>query len=238
MDVTFINFNEDVRLDPEIKTVPLSRDAKSQTPAFCLPWVEAYRYSIQLKANHDYWIRKDSDGIHAVAVENGSPLPSAELFADVPEGIGYLSRGPYEEKNRKLSLGTTPSFSSPWQEKNAHSITLKLGISWWTPPGWGLFFCSPVHGGESFRVVEGYVRTDEWHRDIPILIQPMMEEIRIPKYSVVASALLLPAEDLQLIPAKDCEQKVGELALQTSLKRMSPSIYKGMLLGGRKKDGK
>lgn len=158
-----------------------------------------------------------------------------ELFTHVPPGVAYFAKNQKEEKGRVVSLGESPSFSSPWQRKSAHSVTLKLGISWWTPPGWGLFFTSAVHRNEDFRIAEGFVRTDLWHRDIPIVVQPLREEIRIPKYSVVASALAVLAEGVELLSAQNKEEKIGEIALQTSYKRMSQHYYKALVRGSGKK---
>jgi len=234
MEIEFLNCNQDSRLDPEIKAVALSRDAKNRPPAFCLPWVEAARYSIQLKANHEYWIRKRPRRIEACAVVKGKPIPVQELFGEVPEGASYFAEGEVEKKQRKVSLGQSPGFSSPWQSRHAHSVTLKLGISWWTPPGWGLFFTSAVHRNEEFRVVEGFVRSDLWHRDVPIVIQPLAGEVRIPKYSVVASAFLLSAEAPSVRASANPGERMKEIAVQTSYKRMSQHYYKALVLGGKK----
>lgn len=223
--VEFLNLNEDPALDPEIKPVPLSRDGRAQPPSYCLPWVEATRYSIQIKANFEYWVRKSKGGIEACAVANGVPLPVQEISLQVPSGLSFVGKGEAEIQEGRVVVGTSPSFSSPWQSENAHSVTLKLGICWWTPPGWGLFFTSAVHRNERFRVVEGFVRTDLWHRDIPIVVQPLAEEVKIPKYSIVASALLVPAEEIELRPTKD-EEKAKEVVQQISAKRINPGFYK------------
>jgi len=235
MKVEFINFNDDPLLDPEIKKKALSMDSKNKPPSYCMPWVEATRYSIQLKANFEYWIRKSQDQIEACAVQDGKAIPVPEIYASVPEGISYNAKDETEKKERKLSVGHTPAFSSLWQSKTGHSVTLKLGIGWWTSPGWGMFFTSAVHRNENFRIVEGFVRTDLWHRDIPILVQPIEKDIKIPKYSVLASAVLMSAEDLELSPAQDREQKITELAYQTSFKRINPSYYKILLASKDKK---
>jgi len=226
MKVEFVNFNDDSQLDPEIKEVPLSTDSVNQPPPYCLPWIEANRYSIQLKANFEYWIRKSKDKIEACAVKDGKVLPIQDIYAEVPEGTSFVAKDEAEKRERKISVGHTPSFSSPWQSQKAHSVTLKLGISWWTPPGWGMFFTSAIHRNETFRVVEGFVRTDLWHRDVPIIIQPLKGEIKIPKYSVLATALVLPVEDHQLVNAGNDQNKLKELSHQISSKRLNASFYK------------
>lgn len=234
MKVEFINFNKDPKLDPEVKLVPLSTDSKNQPPSYCLPWTAASRYSIQLKSNADYVIRKGEHYIEAWAEERGKKLPLSSLWLSVPDGMGFVPKQEAELKENKIHLSRSPAFSSPWQQKQAHSVTLKLGIYWWTPPGWALFFTSAVHRNESFRVVEGFVETDKWHRDIPIVVQPLVEELRIPKYSVVASVLVVPIEDIQLYSAAEDQSKILELVKQVSQKRLNPSIYKKIVQKNKK----
>jgi hypothetical protein len=230
LKVEFLNLNDDSKLDPEIKKIPLSKDSKNKPPAYCLPWVEAARFSIQIKSNENYLIRKTSKGIEAWVQRGGKKIPFASYYLKVPEGMSFVPRDPSEHFEKKIRVSYTPAFSSPWQKKQAHSITLKTGICWWTPPGWGLFVISAVHRNEGFRIVEGMVRTDLWHRDIPILVQPLQGEIKIPKYSILASALLVAAEDPELQGLKKSEEKVRELIGQINLKRTNPSIYKKLVL--------
>lgn len=238
MRIEFLNINNDAKLDPEIKAVALSQSSESKPPSYCLPWVEATRCSIQLKANFEYWIRKGDRGIEACAVSEGKPLPVQELWLEVPGDLSFVPKDDYEKENRVISVGHTPAFSSPWQSQQAHSITLKLGICWWTPPGWGLLITSAVHRNEDFRVVEGFVRTDLWHRDIPVIIQPLVPELKLQKYSVIASALLLPVENLDLAPfqASEHPERVSELVGQISSKRLNESYYKILVSEKGRKD--
>ncbi len=76
--------------------------------------------------------------------------------------------------------------------------------------------------------MEGFARTDLWHRDLPVIVQPLVPEIKIPKYSVIASALLLPAEDIELVrfQADEHPERVAELVNQISSKRLNESFYK------------
>lgn len=237
MKVEFINFNDDPQLDPEIKPIRLSQDSKNMPPAYCLPWVQASLYSIQIKSNFDYWIRKNSKGpIEACAMKDGKILPIQDIYAQMPAGVNFIPKNEDEKKSNKIHLSRSPAFSGPWQKKQAHSITLKLGISWWTPPGWGLFICSAVHRNEALRVIEGYVRTDLWHRDIPIIIQPISQEVKIAKYSILASALLVKAEELELVKSTD-QGKMQDLANNISQKRLSHDIYKRMVLKNAYEEG-
>jgi hypothetical protein len=229
LKVEFINFNNDPDLDPEIMQVPLSKDSKNKPPSYCLPWVEAARYSIQLKSNEEYIIHKKKSKIEAWIVRNGKELPASSLWMSPPEDMGFVPKNDEEIKKKKIHLGFSPSFSSPWQRKRSHSITLKLGIYWWTPPGWGMFFTSAVHRNENFRIVEGFVRTDLWHRDIPIVLQPLVKEVHIPKYTVVASVLVIPIEDIELCSVAGDKQKIIQLVNQVSLKRINNSIYKDLV---------
>jgi len=228
MRIEFINFNEDPLLDPEVKQVPLSRDSKGKPPSYCLPWVEASRYSIQIKSNEDYVIHKMEDRVEAWVLREGKEIPSSNLWLDVPEGMGFVPKSEEELKKKKIHLGFSPAFSSPWQRKRSHSVTLKLGIYWWTEPGWGLFFTSAVHRNEEFRIVEGLVQTDRWHRDIPIVVEPLVEKVHIPKYSVVASVLAIRLEDLELVSVRNDPAKVSQIVNQVSLKRVKNSIYKSL----------
>lgn len=230
LKVEYLNLNGDPELDPEIKEVPLSRDSKSKPPSYCLPWVEASRYSIQLKANATYVIRKKNNHIEAYAEENGKIQPIKTTIIPVPEDMPFVPRNEQEHFSRKIHTAPSPSFSSPWQREQGHSVTLKLGVCWWTPPGWGMLFTSAIHRNEDFRVVEGMVRTDLWHKDIPIVIQPLVSELRITKGSVIASALLIKAEPIQLQAADDPEKKIRELIKQINLKRIRPSIYKELVV--------
>ena len=230
MKIEFINLNRDSRLDPEIKIIPLSQDGKNKPPSYCLPWVEASRYSIQIKANEDYVIQKKEKSIDAWAERGGKKMPLSDLWIDLPEGMAVVPKNPQEHFEKKVHLSQSPSFSSPWQRKHHHSVTLKLGIYWWTPSGYGLFFTSAIHRNEEFRVVEGLVRSDLWHRDVPIVIQPLVKEVRIAKYSIVATAILVPAEDLELSASSEDSQKMTELMKQVSQKRLQPSIYKKLTL--------
>lgn len=234
MRVEFLNLNDDSRCDPEIKPVPLSQDEHRKPPSYCLPWVEAARYSVVLKSNEEYVIRKGEAGIDAWAIRDGKKLQPSELWMDVPEGMSFVPKNSTEAMEKKVKLTESPSFSSPWQRSHHHSVTLKLGIYWWTPPGWGLFFTSAVHRNEEFRVVEGFVRTDKWHRDIPIVIQPLVEEVRIAQYSPIASALLLPAEDLELVSVQGDVEKISEIVKQVSQKRLNTHIYKKLVLPKKK----
>jgi hypothetical protein len=230
LKIEFINFNNDPKLDPEVKPIPLSKDSKNMPPSYCLPWVEACRYSIQLKSNADYVIRRSKKNIEAWAEQDGKRLPLHHLWMETPPGVGFVPKDEMEMKENKIHLSQSPSFSSPWQKKHHHSVTIKLGISWWTPAEWGLFFCSAIHRNEAFRVVEGMVRTDRWHRDIPIVIEPLVAEVRIPKYSVVASAIVVPAQDIELISVSGEKSKILELVDQISRKRLKPGIYKKLIL--------
>ena len=230
MKIEFINLNADSALDPEIKTVPLSEDSKNKPPSFCLPWVEAARYSIQIKANEDYVIRKGKKSLDAWADRGGNKLPLSDLNLEVPQGMNLVPKNDKEYLEKKMHVSQSPSFSSPWQRKRHHSVTLKVGIYWWTPPGWGLFISSAVHRNEEFRVVEGFVRTDLWHRDIPLVILPLTPEIRIKKYSILASALLVPAQDIQLASASGDPKRIQEIVEQVNKKRMKPHIYKKLVL--------
>ena len=58
LKIEFVNLNEDPGLDPEVKETPLSKDSKHKPPSYCLPWVEATRYSIQIKSNEENFIRQ------------------------------------------------------------------------------------------------------------------------------------------------------------------------------------
>ena len=234
MRVEFLNLNGDPKCDPEIKLLPLSQDEHRKPPSYCLPWVEAARYSIQLKSNEEYVIRKGEDFIDAWALRDGKKFQPTELWLDVPREMSFVPKNSTEAMEKKVQLTQSPSFSSPWQRSHHHSVTLKLGIYWWTPPGWGLFFTSAIHRNEGFRVVEGFVRTDQWHRDIPIVIQPLVKEVRIPKYAAVATALLLPAEDLELSALENDLEKIGEVVKQVSQKRLNAHIYKKMVLPKKK----
>ncbi|MFO1463834.1 MAG: hypothetical protein U1F66_08640 [bacterium] len=155
-------------------------------------------------------------------------MPIQDLVMDVPKDLSFVAKDASERERGKVSIGHTPAFSSPWQREHAHSVTLKLGICWWTPPGWGIFITSAVHRNEDFRIVEGFARTDLWHRDLPVIVQPLVPEIKIPKYSVIASALLLPAEDIELVrfQADEHPERVTELVNQISSKRLNESFYK------------
>lgn len=234
MDIEFWNLNDDPACDPQILTLELSQDGQNKPPSYCLPWVESSRVSIQLKANADYVIEKKSGKITGWIEAAGKPLPEKSIYLPVPEGQEFAPLDDEEYLQKKIRVSYSPHFSSPWQEQKAHSLTLKLGICWWTPPGWGLFVTSAIHRNDSFRVVEGFVRTDLWHRDLPILIRPLQEQVKIPKYSVVASVVPCPAEEIRLVPAIDREAKARELTEQISKKRVRPSIYKDMVL--KKKD--
>ncbi len=227
MLIEFLNLNEDPKLDPEIRPVALSQDGKSKPPSYCLPWVEASRYSIQLKSNEEYVIQKGKKSLDAWVVRDGKRIPPADIWAKVPEGTSFVPKNATEAMEKKIHLSQSPSFSSPWQRKTFHSVTLKLGIYWWTPPGWGLFFTTAIHRNEAFRVVEGFVRTDLWHRDVPIVIQPLIEEVRIPKYSPVASVIPVSAEEIQLVKKTDGLKEIVE---QMSKKRLNPHIYKKLVL--------
>jgi len=234
MQVEFLNLNDDPLLDPEVKPVVLSQDSKRMPPSYCLPWVEASRYSIQLKSNADYVLRKTPNSIEAWVLQEGKRIPYQDFTIPVPEGMPFVPKSDEEALEKKVRVSRSPSFSSPWQQKHRHSMTLKLGIYWWTPPEWGLFFTSAVHRNEEFRVVEGMVRTDIWHRDVPVVIQPLVEEVRIPKYSVIASAILVSSQDIQLVPSSQDEPKRREVIDQVSKKRLRGDIYKRLLR--KKKD--
>lgn len=235
MKVEFINFNRDPKLDPQLQSIPLSEDSVNKPPAYCLPFVQAMDFAIQLKANHHYKVRRRGGRIEACVLAGGEVVEPPELFIEMPEDVSFLPRNEDESKNHRLRLSEALNFSSPWQEKRAHSVTLKLGICWWTPPGWAMFFCSPTHRTLNYKVTEGLVRTDLWHRDIPVLIEPLSdEEVDIPKYSVVASALLVPVDGPELVSAQGDPAKLEEIALQTSQKRARKSIYKELVLKKRK----
>ncbi len=229
MKVEFINFNNDPKLDPEIKPIPLSKDSKNMPPAYCLPWVEAAKYSIQLKANHDYVIMQQGGKIETWVEKEGKRIPQAHLEVEVPDGTHFVPKNTEEAMGKKIEFSESPNFSSPWQVTRGHSVTLKLGISWWMSEGWGLFINSAIHRNNEFRVVEGYVRTDLWHRDIPIVIQPLVVELRIPKYSIIASCIPVKAEGIELVDVSQDEAKKAEHLHQISLKRLRPSIYKEIL---------
>jgi hypothetical protein len=230
IQIEFINFNEDVALNPEVKPVTLSQDSKGMPPSFCLPWVEATRYSLQIKSNQEYWIRKGEKNVEACVVIDGKPQPASHVFAPLPKEVAFLPKSEEEARGHKIDLSYSPAFSSPWQSARVHSVTLKMGICWWTPPGWGLLFASAVHRNEDFRIIEGFVRTDLWHRDIPIVVQPLRDEIRIPKYGVVASAWPVKAEDLELKVVERTPERLQEVADQTSKKRIDKGIYKKLVL--------
>jgi hypothetical protein len=230
LKIEFLNLNNNSQLDPEIKEIPLSQDDKNKPPSYCLPWVEAAKYSIQLKANANYVIRKKNNHIEAYAEEAGKILPIKTTVIPVPKGMPFVPRNEQEHFSHEIHTAPSPAFSSPWQREQGHSVTLKLGICWWTPPGWGMFFASAIHRNEDFRIVEGMVRTDLWHKDIPIVVQPLVEELRLSKGMVIASALLMKAEPIQLQAAEDREKKIGELIHQVNLKRTRPSIYKELVL--------
>jgi hypothetical protein len=230
MKIEFINLNQDPKADPEVKPIPLSGDSQNMPPAHCLPWVEAARYSIQLKANEEYVIRKSGGVLDAWAVRDGKKLPLKDIWVDLPPGAPFVPKDQKEVSEKKVHLSQSPSFSSPWQRKHLHSVTLKLGVYWWTPPGWGLFFTSAIHRNEEFRIVEGLVRTDLWHRDIPVIVQPLVEEVRIPKYSVVATLLPVQAEDIELVAQSSDSEKMKEVFEQVSQKRKDRSIYKKIVL--------
>jgi len=235
LKIEFLNVNNDPKLNPEIKPLKLSRDSKNKPPSYCLPWVEAARYSIQLKSNANYVIKKTKDGIEGW-IEHGKRKVAAEnIFASVPEGVSFVPFHGEEYLGKKITVSQTPGFSSPWQRKMSHSLTLKLGICWWSPPGWGLFLTSAIHRNEEYRIVEGMVRTDLWHRDIPVIVRPLKKEIRIPKFSPVASLLVIPVEDIKLIPVVDDQKKTTELINQISKKRLNPSIYKALVRSKKKK---
>lgn len=235
MRVEFLNLNDDPKCDPEVKLVPLSQGEHHKPPSYCLPWIEATRYSIQLKSNEEYILKKGKDFIDAWAVRDGKKFQPTRLWMDVSPGMSFVPKNSTEAMEKKIHLSESPSFSSPWQRSHHHSVTLKLGIYWWTPPGWGIFFTSAVHRNEGFRVVEGFVRTDKWHRDIPIVVQPLEKEVRIPKYSVIASAILLPAEDIELVSAEKDSEKIGEIVQQVSKKRLNTHIYKKLVLPKKEK---
>lgn len=228
--IEFLNVTGDPRLDPEIKPIRLSKDSKNMPPAFCLPWVEAMAYSLQIKSNEHYVIKKSKAKITAWIEEGGKKIPQKNLYVEVPQGLKFVPRNDEEYLDKKIRVSYSPSFSSPWQRRNTHSITLKVGICWWTPPGWGLFFTSAPHQNEEFRVVEGFVRTDLWHRDIPMVIRPLKEKITIPKYRVLASALALPVQTPVLQRLGFEKDKITELVKQISQKRVSRSIYKKLVL--------
>jgi len=234
MKIEYINLNQDSKLDPEIKIIPLSTDSKNMPPSYCLPWVEAARYSIQLKANEEYVIQKRKGFLDAWAVRDGKKLPLKDIWVDLPQGAPFVPKEDKEALEKKVHLSQSPSFSSPWQRKHFHSVTLKMGIYWWTPPGWGLFFTSAIHRNEEFRVAEGMVRTDLWHRDIPIIVQPLVKEVRIPKYSVVASLLAVPAEDIELISVSKDSERMKEVFRQVAEKRLNRHIYKKLVPQGRR----
>lgn len=236
MKIEFINLNEDPRLDPEIKEIPLSKDAKNRPPSYCLPWVEATRYSIQIKSNEEYVIQKKKNSIVAWVKRGGKKIPMTDIWLKVPEGISFVPKNATEAMEKKIQISRSPFISSPWQLKYRHSITLKLGIYWWTPPGWGLFFTSAIHRNENFRVVEGFVRTDIWHRDIPIVIQPLLKEVRVPKFSIVASAFLVPAQELHLANVTGDKGKIQEVIKQVSRKRLDTHIYKNLILPKDRRD--
>ncbi|MCE9625026.1 MAG: hypothetical protein K8R69_06180 [Deltaproteobacteria bacterium] len=200
-------------------------------PSYCLPWVEAARFSIQLKANEEYVVQKGKKSIKAWILQDGKKIPDKKIWLKVPEKSRFLSTDPEEIAEHKMGISKTPAFSSPWQRKQAHSVTLKLGICWYTPPGYGMFFSSAVHKNEQFRVVEGFVRTDQWNKDVPIIIRPLVEEVHIPKYSVVASAFVVPIEDIELASVADDPKKISAVIKQTSLKRLSMDIYKQWFKG-------
>jgi hypothetical protein len=157
----------------------------------------------------------------------GKEIPASNLWLEVPEGMGFVPKMKRRSK-KKIHLGFSPAFSSPWQRNRSHSITLKLGIYWWTEPGWGLFFTSAVHRNEAFRIVEGLVQTDRWHRDIPIVVEPLVERIQIPKYSIVASVLAVRLEDIELVSVRNDPAKISQIVNQVSLKRVKNSIYKSL----------
>jgi len=223
VEVEFINFNGDESLNPEIKKIPLSNDSQAKPPAYCLPWVEASRYSIQIRSNAHYIIEKGKDKVEAWIEEEGKKFPYRELWIKIPKDMGLDDS---QESMERVRLSRTPSYSSPWQEKRVHSVTLKMGIGWWTKPGWGMFFGSAIHRNEDFRIVEGMVRTDLWHKDVPIVVMPLKDRVVIPKHSVIASAWLIPAEDIQLVHAKKDGQKLRQLIKQILMKGLEPSYYK------------
>ncbi len=233
LKIEFLNINGDPKLDPEIKPIKLSRDSKHKPPSYCLPWVEANRYTIQIKSNANYVIKKSRNTIEAWA-EHGEKKSALNLLLDVPTGVSFVPLNVHEAMGKKISVGVSPAFSSPWQRQKGQSVTLKIGICWWTPPGWGLFFTSAVHRNPEFRVIEGFVRTDRWHRDIPIIIEPLVKEIHIKKFSVIANALIVPAEDIELKDVGGDLEKKKELIHQISRKRTRPSIYKDLVLGKKK----
>jgi hypothetical protein len=235
MKIEYINLNQDPKLNPEVKLIPLSSDSKNMPPSYCLPWVEAARYSIQLKANEHYVIRKGKGTLDAWAERDGKKLPLSDIWVDLPKGLSVIPKEAKEALEKKVHLSQSPSFSSPWQRKHLHSVTLKLGVYWWTPPGWGLFFTSAIHRNEEFRVVEGMVRTDLWHRDIPVVIQPLVKEVRIPKYSPIASLLMVPAEDIELVSLSTDSERMKEVLHQVTKKRLNRSIYKKLVLNERRK---
>ncbi|MCC6272207.1 MAG: hypothetical protein IT572_01965 [Deltaproteobacteria bacterium] len=236
MKIEFINFNQDPRLEPEVKQVSMSRDKKGKPPSYCLPWVEATKYCVQVKANENYLIRSGPGKIEAFIFREGQEIPFHDIFIDIPPEIDFIPKDSREAETHQIHVSRTPSFSSPWQKKNCHSVTLKLGIAWWTPPKIALFFTSAPHRNEGFRIVEGLVRTDLWHRDIPIVVRPLEKEIFIQKYSVVAAAIPVPVDDLELKSAGEEKARFAEFAYQTTRKRLRSSVYKELVCEGRRKE--
>jgi len=233
VQIGFINFNEDPALDPVIRKIRLSNDGKNQPPSHCLPWVEAARYSIELKANYDYHLEKDGTTLHAWVDSEQGPIPHREIQIKIPEDLDFVPKDAGEVEHRQIPLSKTPAFSSPWQKKSGDSITLKMGICWWTPPGWGLFFGSAIHRNEEFRVVEGYVRTDLWHRDVPLVVQPLVAQVKIKKYSTIACLWLVPAEEIELVSFAGDRDRMKELVHNISMKRIRPHVYKEKVLKKR-----
>ncbi|MDX1387439.1 MAG: hypothetical protein R3257_07610, partial [bacterium] len=80
MKVEFINFNQDPKLDPQVQSIPLSDDSENMPPAYCLPFVQAMDFAIQLKANHHYKVRRRGGRIEACVLEGDEVIPPPELY--------------------------------------------------------------------------------------------------------------------------------------------------------------
>lgn len=230
MEIEYYNFNHDPLCDPEIRPVKMSIERNQMPPTFCLPWVQSSEYCIQIKANADYKIKKKNNVIEANITLNELTREKHYILVDIPENVKFLPANKEEMSHRVMPLSITPSFSSPWQKEKAENITIKTGICWWTPPETGLLFCSPIHQKNDFKIVEGFVRTDLWHRDIPIIVEPFEDQITIKKYSIIASAYLVQAKPILLKNVTSDKKKKEEVIKQINQKRINPSIYKKLVL--------
>ena len=213
--VDFLNCSDDPKLDPVVVHRQLSNDGTRLPPSFCLPWVEASRHVILLKSNFEYRVRKSGSSIAAYVDRGDRAVRTVSVRA--------------RSGDRQAFVSETPYFSSPWQQRMRHSVTLKLGICWWTPPGWGLLFMSPPGADGRFSVVDGFVRTDLWHCDVPIVVHPSTRSLRLPKYSIVAAAIPVYGDHLDLGAVADRPAKLATVRSQMLMKAHDHGVYKQLL---------